>query len=93
MEKGNIYNEKSHKGHLLVLFANVIWGLNAPIAKQVLNNLSPIGVTTFLMIGASMAFLILYLFLPKEKVEKRDRIRIFFASLFAVVFYKWVFMF
>ena len=93
MEKGNIYNEKSHKGHLLVLFANVIWGLNAPIAKQVLNNLSPMGVTTFRMIGAAMAFWILSLFLPKEKIEKRDRIRIFFASLFAVVFNQGLFIF
>ena len=93
MEKTAIYNEKSYKGHLLVLSANIIWGLNSPIAKNVLNHLTALSVTTYRMMGAAAAFWILSLFLPQEKIEKKDRIRIFFASLFAVVFNQGLFIF
>ncbi len=93
MEKTTRYNEKSHKGHLLVLSANIIWGLNSPIAKSVLNNLTAFSVTTFRMMGAAAAFWLLSLFLPKETIEKKDRIRIFFAALFAVVFNQGLFIF
>lgn len=93
MKKETLYNEKSYKGHLLVLSANIIWGLNSPIAKSVLNHLTAFSVTTFRMMGAAAAFWILSLFLPKEKIEKKDRIRIFFAALFAVVFNQGLFIF
>lgn len=93
MKKIETYNERSYKGHLTVLLANIIWGLNAPIAKNALNHFSAFSVTTFRMVGAALAFWGLSFFLPKEKIAKEDRIRIFFASLFAIVFNQGLFIF
>lgn len=40
-----------YKGHIAILTANIIWGLNSPISKTVLNSgdISPFALTTFRM--------------------------------------------
>lgn len=80
-----IANDKSLKGHAAVFAANVMWGLNAPIGKSVLNEFSAFSVTTFRMVGAAAAFWALSFFMPKEHVESKDLLRLFFAALFGVV--------
>ena len=62
----------SIKGHLVMLLANIIWGLNAPIAKTVLAEFTALSVTTFRMVGAAITFWIFSLFLPKEHVNPKD---------------------
>lgn len=86
-------NDKSIKGHLAVLAASVLWGLNAPIGKSVLNEFSPLSVTTFRFVGATIAFWLLSFFLPKEHVEPKDMLKLFFAALFGIVFNQGMFVF
>lgn len=86
-------NDKNIKGHLLALTANVMWGLMAPIGKSALQEFSPLSLTTFRMVGAAAAFWLLSLFLKQEHVDHRDMLKIFFASLFALVLNQGVFIF
>ena len=84
---------KNLHGHLFALAANVMWGLMSPIGKSALEEFSAISVTTFRMVGAAAAFWILSMFCKQEHVNHRDMLRIFFASLFALVFNQGVFIF
>lgn len=84
---------KNAQGHLFALTANVLWGLMAPIGKFALQEFSPLSVTTFRMVGAAAAFWLLSLFCKQEQVNHCDMLRIFFASLFALVFNQGVFIF
>ncbi|NDV84261.1 DMT family transporter [Bacteroides sp. 51] len=86
-------NDKSLKGHAAILAANVMWGLNAPIGKAVLNEFSALSVTTFRMVGAAAAFWILSIFMPKEHVDHKDMLRLFFAALFGIVLNQGMFVF
>lgn len=89
----NNTNDKSFKGHAAMLMANILWGLNAPIGKSVLNEFTAFSVTTFRMVGAAAAFWLLSLFTPKEHVAPKDMLRLFFAALFGVVFNQGMFIF
>lgn len=86
-------NDKSLKGHAAILAANVMWGLNAPVGKAVLNEFSALSVTTFRMVGAAAAFWLLSLFMPKEHVNHKDMLRLFFAALFGIVLNQGMFVF
>lgn len=77
---------KNVQGHLFALTANVMWGLMAPIGKFALQEFSALSVTTFRMVGAAAAFWILSIFCKQEYVNHKDMLKIFFASLFALVF-------
>ena len=84
---------KNLHGHLFALTANVMWGLMSPIGKSALQEFSAISVTTFRMVGAAAAFWLLSIFCKQEHVDHRDMLKIFFASLFALVFNQGVFIF
>ena len=71
--------DKNLKGHALAFTANVMWGLMSPIGKSALAEFSALSVTTFRMVGAAAAFC--------------DMVKIFFASLFALVFNQGIFIF
>ena len=86
-------NNKNLHGHLFALTANVMWGLMSPIGKSALQEFSAISVTTFRMVGATAAFWILSIFCKQEHVDHRDMLKIFFASLFALVFNQGIFIF
>ncbi|MCD8032308.1 MAG: DMT family transporter [Bacteroides sp.] len=86
-------NDKSLKGHAAMLGANVLWGLNAPVGKSVLAVFSALSVTTFRMVGAAIAFWLLSLFLPREHIDHKDMLKLFFAALFGVVFNQGMFVF
>ena len=70
-----------------------MWGLMSPIGKSALQEFSAISVTTFRMVGAAAAFWILSIFCKQEHVDHRDMLKIFFASLFALVFNQGIFIF
>lgn len=86
-------NDRSIKGHTAILAANILWGLNSPISKAVLNEFTALSVTTFRMVGAAAAFWILSIFMPKEHIGHKDMLRLFFAALFGVVFNQGMFVF
>lgn len=89
----NMDKSKNLQGHLFALAANVMWGLMSPIGKSALQEFSALSVTTFRMVGAAAAFWILSAFFKQEHVNHRDMLRIFFASLFALVFNQGIFIF
>lgn len=79
-------SDKSAKGHVAMLVASVLWGLSAPISKEILNSgVTPLSLTTFRMLGAAAAFWIASLFFKRETVESKDLLKLFFAALFAIV--------
>lgn len=84
-----------YKGHIAILTANIIWGLNSPISKTVLNSgdITPFALTTFRMVGAAAAFWLVSLFTPKENVTPKDLAMLFFAALCGIVFNQGVFIF
>lgn len=83
----------SWKGHVALLAANIIWGLNAPIGKEALVVVSATAVTAYRMLGACFAFWILSLFLPHEHVTLRDKVMLLFAALFGIVFNQGMFIY
>lgn len=84
---------KNLQGHLFALTANILWGLMSPIGKSALAEFSALSVTTFRMIGAAACFWLFSFCCKREEVNHRDMLRIFFASLFALVFNQGVFIF
>lgn len=72
------------KGHGALWLANIIWGLNAPIAKTVLDEVSAFAMTSYRMVGACLLFWAASLCMKPERVERRDLVKIFLASLFGI---------
>ncbi|MFQ3340732.1 MAG: drug/metabolite transporter (DMT)-like permease [Flavobacteriaceae bacterium] len=66
---------------LAALGATTIYGLNHTIAKVIMPHyVSAFGFIMLRVVGASILFWVVSLFLPKEKIEKRDYFRILGAS-------------
>ena len=84
---------KNVQGHIFALTANILWGLMAPIGKSALMEFSALSVTTFRMVGAAACFWLLSAFCKYEHVDHRDMLKIFFASLLALVFNQGVYIF
>lgn len=70
-------------GHLSCFVAYTIFGFNIIICKSLSNShlISPECLFLIRATGASALFWLVSLFFPKEKVEQRDLIKIFFASM------------
>lgn len=61
------------RGHLLIFSANLIFGINYPISKWLLDGqLTPEFHTLARMIGACALFWLLSLFMPREKLSLRE---------------------
>ena len=71
------------KGHLSSAGAYLIFGLNVVLCKDIANSqaVAPIVLFTLRALGASALFWLGSLFLPKEKVERKDLPKIALASL------------
>lgn len=78
------------KGHAALWVANIVWGLNAPICKGVLRSpehpggVDPFALSVYRMVGACLLFWCASLLLPRERVARRDIVRLFFASVFGI---------
>ena len=70
-----------------LFMVQLLYGLNYTIAKTVMNEnfIKPFGFVLLRVIGATILFWILSLFVPKEKIERRDYLKLMVASLFGVV--------
>ena len=86
-------SDASWQGHLAILTANVLWGLNAPIGKEALHVLSATAVSAYRLIGGCAAFWLLSLFLPRERVTGRDKVLFVFAALFGFTFNQGLFIY
>lgn len=75
--------KNSITGHLSAFIAYAIFGFNIIVCKDLTSGhlIPPLGIFTLRSLVAGALFWIVSLFLPREKVEKRDYIRIFAASL------------
>ena len=85
---------KNTIGHISAFFAYAIFGFNIIICRDLstLALVSPMGLLCFRAVGASVLFWIVSLFLPKEKVEKGDFLKIFIASMLGLFLTQWSFL-
>lgn len=73
---------------LFALFmVQLLYGLNYTIAKLVMNGnyIKPFGFVLLRVAGATVLFWLISLFIPQEKIEKSDFIKLFLATVFGVV--------
>lgn len=74
------------EGHIAILFTNLIFGLNTPIAKTIVPEwISPTALTALRMSFATLIFWTIASFFPKEKVYGKDLVTILFGALFGLV--------
>jgi drug/metabolite transporter (DMT)-like permease len=79
---------ESRRFAIFALFmVQLLYGLNYTIAKVVMNEnyIKPFGFVLLRVAGATLLFWIISLFVPQQKIEKRDFIKLFVAALFGVV--------
>lgn len=76
-------NKQSIIGHLACFTAYAIFGFNIIVCKDLTSGqlISPLAIFCLRAIGAGGLFWLISLFMPKEKVERKDYIKIFAASL------------
>lgn len=74
-------------GHLACFAAYAIFGVNILFCKDIANEggIAPIALFTFRALGAGMLFWIISLFLPRERVERKDCVKIVAASLLGLL--------
>ena len=75
--------------------ANAMWGLLSPISKAVMagGSITPLVVTDLRIGGAMALFWIVSFFKKPERVDHKDLVALFFASLLAIVFNQGCFIF
>lgn len=83
------------KGHASMLGANLMWGAMSPVAKLLMigGTVSPLVVTDLRIGGAMVLFWLASFFLPAEHVAPKDMLKLFVASLLAIVFNQGSFIF
>lgn len=76
-------DRSSITGHLAAFIAYAIFGFNIIVCKDLTGGhlIPPLGIFTLRSLIAGGLFWIVSLFMPREKVEKKDYIRIFAASM------------
>lgn len=74
------------KGHIAVISANIIFGLGIPVTKYLLDNwLTPNVYMAARRLGAAAIFWAISLFMPAERVQRKDLITIISAGLLGFV--------
>lgn len=69
-------------GHIAIFSANILFGLNIPIAKTLMPEwIDPIGLTFLRMSFGALAFWATSLFVLNEKVSKKDLLILFFCAI------------
>jgi drug/metabolite transporter (DMT)-like permease len=69
-----------------LFMVQVLYGLNYTFAKTVMNEnfLKPFALTVLRVGGAAILFWVVSIWLPKEKIERKDYFKFFVAALFGV---------
>lgn len=74
------------QGHMAVLAANIIFGLGVPVTKYLLDWwVTPMTYMAARCVGAALVFWLISLFLPRERVERRDLLVIMGGGLLGFV--------
>ena len=74
------------RAHIALILANLIYGLNFSIAKSVMPDfIRPLALVSLRSVVTASLFWGTSLFLPREKVEKRDLLYLFGCSFLGVV--------
>jgi drug/metabolite transporter (DMT)-like permease len=76
---------KKYTGHMAILLANVIFGVNNPVARMLMPDIIDPSALTFLRFSGGMVlFWIASLFIKREHVPAKDVLLLFFASVFGL---------
>ena len=79
-------DNKKLQGHAAVLTANVIFGLGVPVTKLLLDHwVTPMGYMASRSLFAAIIFWVISLFVPKEKVARKDLVVILLGGLLGFV--------
>ncbi len=74
------------RAHLSLLSANIIYGLNYSIAKAIMpDQIKPLALVALRSVSAAVLFWVTGLFMPREKVSRKDILYLFACSFFGVV--------
>lgn len=78
---------RKQQGHLIMFAVMTAFGINIPINKYLYASdmLSPVALVLLRMSFAALAFWIISLFTPKEKVERKDMLLIILGGIFGMV--------
>ena len=72
--------------HIALLAANIIYGINYSVAKAVMpDHIKPLALVSLRSFSAAILFWLTSLFIPKEKVNRKDLLYLFGCSFFGVV--------
>ncbi len=75
------------RSHLFLLSANLIYGFNFSVAKGIMpDSIKPFALVAFRTAVTAILFWVTSLFLPKEKVSRKDLFSLFLFSFLGVVF-------
>ena len=79
-------DNKKLQGHAAVLTANVIFGLGVPVTKLLLDHwVTPMGYMASRSLFAAIIFWVISIFMPKEKVARKDLVVILLGGLLGFV--------
>jgi len=77
--------KKNLSGHLAVIGANIIFGINYVVAKGIMPDfLLPRPIIFLRVAGAAMIFWLISLFFPKERIARDDMIRLAVCAVFGI---------
>lgn len=88
--------KQTHIGHLSIFTVNLIFGINTPITKSILNsslNIDALALTYLRFIGATLVFWLVSILFKIPKANKKDIPFFILASLFGVVLNQTSFVF
>lgn len=77
--------KKIYVAHLAVIGANIIFGINYVVAKGIMPDyLLPRSIIFLRVLGATLIFWLVSLLFPREKIDRKDLLRIAVCALFGV---------
>lgn len=78
--------KNSFAGHSAIIIANTLFGLGVPVSKLLLDKwVTPMGYMASRSFFAALIFWVIAMFMPKEKVERRDLIIILLGGVMGFV--------
>lgn len=81
------------KGHILILSANILFGVSMPIFKFLLtSDVPPEAITIMRAVFACVMFWLVSFFMPKEKVLPKDLMLLLVCALCGVGINQWLFV-
>lgn len=83
------------QGNLIMLVVIFVFALNIPVSKYMFSSgyISPMGITVARMTFGAIAFWVVSLFMPREKVEKKDMLILLLGGLLGMAVNQGMFAF